>query len=168
MSKITILRNNVTVPEGKKYKVCELGYRTEDGKVKGMRILSFGDYKPIFDEATSAKPGDVMEAAFRQNDKGYWEFSTLKNTGVKYTIETMEEAKSMGSTIPQGSASTRGTWETPDERQARQVMIVRQSSLSTAQAMLEANKVKAEPEDVIKVAMMFESYVMHTGKEEVE
>lgn len=154
MARITVLKNPVNVPDGKKYQVCELGYKTEDGKVKAMRIFGFGDSKPVFDIAKSAKVGDVLEAAYSQNDKGYWQFASLASTGESTPVASASN-----------TPAARGNWETSEERAARQVMIVRQSSLSTAQAMLEANKAKAEASDVIEVAKQFEAYVM--GKETV-
>lgn len=149
MPQITVLKSGVSTPAGKKYEVCEMGYKTDDGKVKSMRIFGFGQWLPIFDVARNTSPGDVMEASFRQNDKGYWEFATLVPTGQKASVAAAAPA-----------APAKGNWETSDERAQRQVMIVRQSSLSTAVAMFEANKAKATPEDVIKVASQFEAFVM--------
>ena len=52
-------------------------------------------------------------------------------------------------------------YETADERALRQVMIVRQSSLAQAVALLSANGGKKNsPQDVISIAKVFENWVM--------
>ena len=161
--RITVLRSNVVVPEGKKYKVCELGYKTEDGKVKGMKIFGFGDYKEVFDVAAKATNGDVLEANFRQNDKGFWEFNELTNTGERMAETAETKASGKSTTGAMMGASARGNWETSDERAARQVMIVRQSSLSNAIAMVAANNPKGagvQADVVIGIAKVFEEYVL--------
>ena len=156
--KITVIKSIVSIPEGKKYKVCELGYRTEDGKIKGMRIFGFGEQKNNFDTASKAVVGDVLEAQFKTNEKGFWEFASLENTGVREA-----GLNPTGTTTHVGGS--RGNWETPEERAARQVMIIRQSSLSNAIAFFNAIGHKKFTElDVIDLAKNFEAYVL--GKEE--
>lgn len=156
MSRITVLKQAVVVPEGKKYKVCELGYKTDDGKVKGMRIFGFGDHKAIFDVASTLQPGDVVDAQFKQNEKGYWEFAELIKTDLK-----------PNQTPTSFAAPARGNWETPEERAARQIMIVRQSSISSAVMLAAGNKEKAGPDDIIGVAKIFEAYVLDKPTGEV-
>ena len=139
--------------------MCEFGYKTGDGKIKGMKIFGFGDHKDVFDVASKLVPGDVCEAQFRQNDKGYWEFSKLTPTGAKEAVAKAETA----------AGPARGNWETPEERAAKQVMIVRQSSLSNAIALCAAQQpkgVEAGVDGILELARMFEAYVLDkpTGK----
>ena len=156
MEKLTILKQETITPPGKNYKVCELGYRTEEGKVKAMKIFGFGPQKEVFDVATKVSPGDIVEAQFSQNDKGYWQFHKLTPTGAK-------EATDKSVAVP-SAPTTRGNWETPEERAARQVMIVRQSSISNAIAFLVALEPKGTStktaDEVIEVAKRFEHYVL--------
>ena len=157
MAKITVLKQEVVTPPGKKYQVCELGYKTEEGKVKAMKIFGFGDQKAVFDVASKAQPGDVIEAQFAQNDKGYWQFSGLAPTGEKVSPSVVPTG------MAGGSGSSRGNWETPEERAARQVMIVRQSSLSNAIALHAAASPKgteATVDDIVTTAKFFEAYVL--------
>jgi hypothetical protein len=157
MPQITVLKANKTKPEGKNYTVVELAYKTEDGKTKGMKLFGFGAQKENAEVAANAQPGDVLDAVFQQNQKGYWEFASLKSTGNK-VAETGPQVNS--TTV----STSKGSWETSEERAARQVMIVRQSSLSTAVAFLEAAKVKPGVADVIEAAKEFESYVLGNEK----
>lgn len=154
MTRITTLRSSVSKPEGKNYQTCELAYKTEDGKTKGMKLLSFTNPEN-FKVASQSKPGDVLDASFQQNTKGFWEFASLKSTG--------ETAVAAGSAADAGASKAAprsgGNWETSEERAARQVMIVRQSSLSTAVNL----KPKASVEEIIAVAQQFEAFVMGKG-----
>lgn len=162
MAKITILKQETVTPAGKKYQVCELGYRTEDNKTKAMKIFGFGDQKAVFDVATKLQPGDIVDAYLAQSDKGFWQFSSLTPTGTKEAT-TGEQARSAAA-----PSAARGNWETPEERQAKQVMIVRQSSLSNAVAFFASREPKgttADAKAVVELAKFFEAYVL--GKPQV-
>ena len=156
-TRINVLKSDVTVPAGKKYQVCELGYRTEDGKIKGMRIFGFGPMKTVFDVASKAVKDDILAADFRQNDKGYWEFASLSSTG-----EKAASAATPTSAQQPVVASRTGNWETTDERAARQVMIVRQSSISNAINAIPRPDTFDEVDiaEIIQIAKMFEAYVL--------
>lgn len=162
MSKITVLRVTKTEQSGKygPYPVVDLAYKTEDDKTKGMKIFGFGPQKEVAAVAGSAQQGDVLEAVFHQNAKGFWEFTSLKNTGEKQATDSPKVG--LGAAV----GVSRGNWETPEERQARQVMIVRQSSLSTAVAYTEAQKVKTDFAGIIQIAKNFEAYVLGTNQQQ--
>lgn len=152
--RITVLKTAVTQPSGKNYKVAELGYKTEDGKVKSMRTFDYKQ-KDVFDVMAQAEKGDVLNASFRQNDKGYWEFGSLEVTGEKVSDAEVAQASRSGSVGGRTSS-----YETTEERARRQVLIVRQSSVSNAIAFVEATKQKAALSDVIKIAKEIEAYVL--------
>src|SRR2546428_13668382 len=123
MSKITVLKSVVTTAD-KGYKIVELAYKTEEDKTKGMKIFDIGENKPLFAVAANTKPGDVLDASFTKNQKGFWVFSSLKTTG-----ETGSVAKdASGDKV----APRSGTWETGDERAARQALISKQAVLNTS------------------------------------
>ncbi len=151
--KITVLKLDITrAPKG--YWVAELAYKTDDGKTKGMKVLDFVQ-KDVFAILKETKVGDVLEANFEQNAKGFWQFKDIKNTGT--TGDTSVPATPASSP----SKSSGGNWETSVERAARQVMIVRQSSLSNAIEYLNlAGLKKVTEDDVIKSAKIFEAYVL--------
>jgi hypothetical protein len=58
------------------------------------------------------------------------------------------------------NASPKSNYETADERAARQVMIVRQSSISNAVALLKTEKHTPTTEEVLAVAKQFENFVL--------
>lgn len=147
MSQITILKVEKEVsPKG--YTVTNVSYKNAEGKVKGMKVFPFKEQASVAAAFADAKPGDVYEAAFRKNDKDFWEFApTPTKTGATEKVSAAAGAS---------GGTTRSNWETSEERAARQVMIVRQSSLSTAVAL----KPKATVEEIIGVAKQFEDFVM--------
>jgi hypothetical protein len=153
--KITVLKLDITkAPKG--YSVAEVAYKTDDGKTKGMKVLDFVQ-KDVFETLKSVKAGDVLNADFEKNAKGFWQFAQLSKTG-----ETAAVQSNNGVSSSAGEAKkSPGNWETSTERAARQVMIVRQSSLSTAVALCAAvGDKKAGPDQVIDMARIFEGYVL--------
>src|SRR3990167_127114 len=147
--KITVLKLDITkAPKG--YSVAEVAYKTSDGKTKGMKVLDFVQ-KDVFATLKTVKAGDVLEANFEQNAKGFWQFKD-----VVVTSEKGDTSVPAASPVKSG-----GNWETSDERAKRQVMIVRQSSLSNAIGYLAlTGDKKVVPGDVIDIAEQFEAYVL--------
>lgn len=155
--KITVLKLDIT-KQPKGYYVAEVAYKTDDGKTKGMKVLDFVQ-KDIFAVLKDGvKPGDVLDADFEKNAKGFWQFAQLVKSGV--SVDFSKPATQSTST---STGASKGNWETSEERAARQVMIVRQSSLAQAVNFSEliGNK-KADLEDIIAIARVFESYVLAT------
>ena len=73
--KITVLKSEVTKnPKG--YSIAEIAYKTDDGKAKGMKVLDYAQ-KDVFAVVKDAKPGDVLDADFEKNTKGFWAFKSL-------------------------------------------------------------------------------------------
>ena len=153
MSRITVLKVNKTKAD-KGYIIVELAYKTEDGKTKGMKIFPFGDQKEIHAVASDLQQGDVLEASFKKNEKGFWDFAALQKTGEK-TAQTSTSS---------GQGVSRGGWETAEERAEKQGKISKQAVLNTAVAYFEVNKGKPTPEQVVEVAQYFLDYV--NGKQQ--
>ena len=161
MSKqITVIRVSTSTPAGKNYELVELAYKTDDGKTKGMKIFGFGPQKAVADAFKTAQAGDVFDVEFEQSDRGYWQFREAKNTGVK----AAESGKGEKPATP-----VKGNWETTEERAARQVLIVRQSSLSSAvDFLVNAGGKAPTKESIVEVAKYFEGYVFDKNPKEIE
>jgi hypothetical protein len=156
MSQITILKVEKEVsPKG--YTVTNVSYKNAEGKVKGMKVFPFKEQASVAAAFADASPGDVYEAAFRKNDKDFWEFApTPTKTGATEKVTTGAASSA--------ATPARGNWETSEERAARQVMIVRQSSISSAVNLVGAAKAKISTTEVIEMAKDFEAYVL--GKDQ--
>lgn len=138
-----------TVPTAKgSYQVAEVAYKDlKDGKVNGKKIMSFAN-KDAFNIISKAKQGEKYEVGLEKDDKGYWQWKGVSAAG-----------SAVAQTASTGNASPRSTYETPEERTKRQDFIIRQSSLSTAVALLKTEKHTPSPDDVMKVAEQFAQFV---------
>lgn len=122
------------------------------GKDHTYKLMSFVN-KDAYLLLKSAKVGDVFDVVTNKNDKGYWTWESVSAVGTK----------------PKANPSPRSTYETPEERAQKQIYIVRQSSLTSAIAMLAAandKKTAINPDTVIYVAKKFEQYVFGLDERE--
>lgn len=139
---------NVSVEDKGKYKMMKTAYRN-NGKLAEKTLMSFGASADVFDVLSKAKAGDTFEVTSVKNDKGFWDWTTISSG------EAPAAAKAEGNKAP-----GRTSFETPEERAARQVLIVRQSSLSSAIEYFKTDpKNKPTVEQVIEVADKFVDFV---------
>lgn len=144
---------SVSVEDKGKYKMMEVAYKS-DGKVTSKKVMSFGNAADVFKRLVTAKPGDAFDIKSEKNDKGYWDW-----VGISDGTGAVAAAK------PAGNATPKSTYETAEERANRQVLIVRQSSLSNAVSYMALNNKKVPSvQEVVEVAKFFESYVF--GKQD--
>jgi hypothetical protein len=157
---ITILSVDIkTVPTAKgSYQTADVAYKNNSfqGKVEGKKVMSFGATKDSFSTLALAQPGESYEVTIVKNDKGYNDWVSM--------AKAEAGASSPAVSAPAGgkapAATPRSTYETPEERAQRQVLIVRQSSLSASVNLLLAGaKTPPSVESVLAVAKQFEDYV---------
>jgi hypothetical protein len=160
---ITILSKNIeTKPTAKgSYQVADVAYKnnTFQGKVEGKKVMSFGASAQAFKVLAIAQPGETYEVTIVKNDKGYNDWTNLQKVdGAAAPQQQAAPAASKPGSV--ANASPRSTYETPEERAAKQVYIVRQSSIASAIAALSVgSKTAVKKEDVLTLAKDFESYV---------
>ena len=143
----------VAVEDRGKYKMAEVTYKS-DGKTSAKKIMSFGAAAEVFKVLSNAQPGQTFDVTSQKNDKGYWDWVSISQGGVAQASSNSGGSSSVANPAP------RSNYETPEERAQRQVLIVRQSSLSSAIEHLKANTKKVPTiEEVISVARQFEDYV---------
>jgi len=162
---ITILSTDIkTVPTAKgSYQVADIAYKnnTFQGKVEGKKVMSFGATTNAFKVLAEAVSGDTFNVTVVKNDKGYNDWTQL----VRAEAGAAAPAASTSGAASKPTTPTKTTYETPEERAQRQVLIVRQSSISSAVAMLCAGaKTPPSLEAVLATAKAFEAYVF--GQEE--
>jgi hypothetical protein len=126
------------------------------GKIDGKQLVEFYTDKAVWSTLASAKAGDVFSIEREKNDAGYWEWKTLSRQDGAVAPQTVATA----------TKQARSTYETPEERTHRQIMIVRQSSISSAVDLCKDHGKQPDPEQVIKVAKMFEAYVLDLPNKE--
>jgi hypothetical protein len=155
-----------SVPAGKKYQVLEVAYKDDQGKIAGKKILSFS-HPTVFNTLKAAQAGEKYDVTSTK-EGDYWNWTDIsKATGATIPAGAMQE--STAATKTQAFAqNANDRYETKEERAARQVMIVKQSSLAQAVATLSVNsgKDKLQVEDVLKVAETYADWVLGEGKKD--
>jgi hypothetical protein len=147
-----VLLGTPEVEDKGKYSQLLVKYQS-DGKDSERKIMSF-TFKDVYNALKQGQTGDAFDVKLEKDGK-YWNWVEVKSLG--------KEEVSSG--MPSKKAS--GGWETPEERAAKQIYIVRQSSLSSAIAYLNLpNTDDTSIENVLEVAKAFEAYVF--SKHEVQ
>ncbi len=148
---------NVSVEDKGKYKMAEVFYKDGSGKASSKKLMSFGAGEPAFKVLSQAQAGTSFEVTAQKNDKGYWDWVAVAPAG------QAAPASAGGSG---GNPSPRSTYETAEERAARQLLIVRQSSVSNAIEYYGLNSKKTPSvEEVLLVARQFEDFVFGKNSE---
>jgi hypothetical protein len=148
-----VLLGTPEVEDKGKYSQLLVKYQS-DGKDSERKIMSF-TFKEVFDTLKKGQAGDAFEVKLVKDGK-YWNWTEVTSLG--------KEEVSSG--MPSKKAS--GGWETPEERAAKQIYIVRQSSLSSAIATIALiDKKNIDGESVsdlsIEIAKKYEAYVFSKG-----
>jgi len=160
---IQIIATSVeTKPTAKgSYQQLEVTYKnlTYQGKVEAKKIMSFGANAPAFNLLSKAGPGSTWEVTVVKNAQGYNDWPTVvASTG------DVPSAVPEGLSTPKAQVGqTRSTYETPEERAQRQVLIVRQSSVGHS-LTLHAMGAKTPPklEEVLGTAQKISDFVFQT------
>lgn len=150
---------------GRSYQSLEVMYKGVDGKVGSKKLMSFSN-PGVFNTAKSWEKGTVVDVITQKDDKGYWQWTGI-NTGGQQVAQQSTTSASPATRV------TGSNYETKEERAARQIMIVRQSSLSTAVAAIALSSVDKKanpvlPSEVIEYAKILEAYVLGQELEEYE
>lgn len=163
---VTILNVAVaTVPTQKgSYQVADVAYKnnTFQGKVEGKKVMSFGATAESFKVLATAQPGQTFEVNVVKNDKGYNDWVSMQKADGG---AAMPAPSNVSGVLQKGAAvaSPRSTYETPEERAQRQVLIVRQSSLSSAISTLSVGAKAVKAEDVLHLAKRYNDWVFQKG-----
>ena len=164
---IQVLSATTDTVQGAKgpYQVVEVAYKnlSFNGKVESKKLMPFGAGKDTAITMQSAKPSDVYEIEVVKNDKGYNDW--VKAVKGSAPAAGGQVSKSAPGSPHASTATSKGGWETPEERAKKQVYIIRQSSLSTAVAALKTDKNVLKAEEIIGLAKQLESYVFGTDTE---
>ena len=119
--------------------------------------MSFGLTANAYKALADAKANDlftiVSEKKPGADGKEYWTWLSASQAAPGTMPEPTNQPK-QATGFP-----VKNTYETPEERAKRQVLIVRQSSLSSAIELLKTDKKSPTVPEVLQVAKQFEAYV---------
>lgn len=147
---IDVAQETLSAKNGRTFQQLVVSYKNDKGMAQAKKLVSFAN-PDLFKAAKSWTKDQIINVKTVKNDKtGYWDWVGLEG-------ETVAESK------PTASATrvTGSNYETKEERAARQIYIIRQSSLATAVDLLGQG---ASTDTVIETAKVFETYVLgNTG-----
>ena len=144
---IDVVQETLAAKNGRTFQQLVVSYKNDKGMSQAKKLVSFSN-PDLFKSAKSWLKDQVYNVKTVKNEKtGYWDWVGLEGE------QAVAETKSSAST---GTRVTGSNYETKEERAARQVYIVRQSSITNAVALLGAGKSVSE---VLNVAKQFEDFV---------
>lgn len=145
---INIEIKSVDIQNKGKYKIAEVAYE-DKGVPKNKKVMSFGKSEQAF-LALANKPTGPYKVTL-EKDGEYWNWVAVEKG-------TAQPASSGGAAPASGGSRS---FESQEEREAKQRYIVRQSSLSNAIQTLSVNpgKEKISVDDVIGLATTYEQFV---------
>jgi hypothetical protein len=136
---------------------------TYNGEPRKQTMMSFSN-PGVLKQVQELTPGQEIEVEVGKNDAGFNEWKSINVSGA------VQESGSKSAT-PVGAATTRvagSNYETAVERANRQVLIVKQSSLSAAVATLAPGaKAALDPDEVIALADRYKEYVFNSDEEDI-
>jgi len=139
--------NTHAAKNGRSYQSIEVTYKNDLGQTQSKKLMSFSN-PTVFNHIKDLNKGESLNVTTEKDANGYWQWTGIGGDNV--VSETKQATPATGGRV------TGSNYETKEERAARQILIVRQSSLSSAVELLGAGK---SVEDVIATAKQFESYV---------
>ena len=154
------LNATITKASGGTYKGAEIVFKDANGKVQTKNIHENGlKYAPaVKNGLESLEPGDNFTVEMEKKDD-FWTWISIK--------KGIEQEENKKPTTQQSTTTKSTSWETAEERAARQKLIVRQSSLTNAVAFLVLQgRTHATEEDVLETATTFYNWVFEQGVDE--
>ena len=157
---IEVINVQATTKPTKKgsYIMLDVAFKNlSSGKVEGKKIMSFAQ-QTAFDVLSKASMGSVFTVTSEKNEEsGYWDWVNVVSGG-----QEVDNTKALTTKAPGGFASPKSTYETAEERAKRQVLIVRQSSITAAISTLKTDKKELAPADVLNLAQVYCDWVFQT------
>ena len=147
--------NTHTAKNGRSYQSMEITYKGENGNVASKKLMSFANPE-VFKTAQTWAKNDTVNVNAQKDDNGYWQWVSILGEGESAPLQ----GKATVTPTKNTTRVTGSNYETKEERASRQVMIVRQSSISSAVNVLTAEGKSPTASEVLDLAKTFENYVM--------
>jgi hypothetical protein len=145
--------NTHAAKNGRNYQSIEVTYKAENGQVANKKLMSFSN-PSVFNHIKGLSKGATLNVTTTKDANGYWQWTGIG--GDNEVADTTQSKPASG-----GGRVTGSNYETKEERAARQVYIIRQSSISSAVELVTATSTEPTTVDnVINIAKKFEAYVL--------
>lgn len=137
-----------------------------NGQRRKQNIMSFTN-PAVYKAVTSGQfTGETVEVDIIKNAKGYDEWTAIQAAGTGNGASGASAPAPTGTTTSAATRVTGSNYETAVERARRQVLIVRQSSLSNAIDILKSTEALIEIEEVLPLAQRLVDWVFDEGTDE--
>ena len=144
--------NSHSAKNGRQYQSIEVTYKNEAGQASNKKLMSFS-HPDVFKTAQTWTKGDSVNIDSVKDDNGYWQWTKVLGEGQAPSAS----APKAGSSSP---AARGNSFPTSDERAQTQVYIIRQSSLTNANATLATTGKPVSQDEVIKLAKVYQDFVL--------
>lgn len=139
------------VTKGKNfYFVANVVY-TDNGKNFTKKVMSFANPK-VFETLKNAAPGAYDVTVTKDGD--YYNWSAIVPAGA-----AQQASNGVGQVMPQGGRVIGSNYETADERKSRQLLIVKQSSITNAIASYGDDIAGTPIDHILERAQLFVDFV---------
>jgi len=152
--------NSHSAKNGRQYQSVEVTYKNEAGQAGNKKLMSFS-HPDVFKAAQTWTKGDSVNIDSVKDDNGYWQWKAVLQDGQAPSASAPKAASS-------NPVSRGNSFPTADERAQTQVYIIRQSSLTNANATLATAGKPVGKEEVIKLAKEYEHYVLGIASESID
>jgi hypothetical protein len=144
--------NTHAAKNGRSYQSLEVTYKDEQAQTKTKKLMSFSN-PSVFNHIKGLGKGDAVNVTTTKDDQGYWQWTAIGGDAPAQESTSKPAAAGVNRT-------TGSNYETKEERAARQVYIVRQSSISAAIGALTIGAKSVPTSDsILALAKEFEAYV---------
>lgn len=148
------------------YNVLEIAFKDiEKGKVEGKKLVDFSNPE-LFKRATSLEPGAriavTIEKEAGRDGREFWQWKDISTApeGDAGPVTSAPQGKAVGTgAVGTAGRVTGSNYETPAERAQRQVLIVRQSSVTAALKYVEQTGQDASLAEILDIAEQLKEYV---------
>lgn len=154
---------DVKKKDGGTYKGWKLVYEQSDGEVKTLQkhMNSLKYAAPLANGLKELKAGDTFTMEMEKEGDFWNPKSVFKSEPGATGLKGAEDPQYKSAQQAKTASSSDSKYATKEERDQTQKYIVRQSSITSALRLLEVTGVKkATTNDVIKLAVDFEAFVM--------
>jgi hypothetical protein len=102
----------------------------------------------------------------KEKEGDFWNVKSIVISGAEEITNDTPANNTKGHTTSQTTQGRTGSWETPEERAAKQVYIIKQSSLSAAINTLAVGKDVVDPDEVTQLASKYTDFVLGNEKKD--
>jgi hypothetical protein len=171
ISILAVEKISKTTKTGNSYFQIEVSYKElGTGKVASKKIMPFGSTADAHKKLIDSKAGEVYTITAEKGEpnaegKSFWEWQGVSQGAPAGSASPV----TTGGPANAAPARTNNSWESAEERAAKQVIIAKQSSLKAAvDSMTPGAKSALDPSKVMEMAQLYTDFVFGKADKKVD